>query len=105
MTILQRFKAGEDIRNKLSKRSKNNSLAYHFIIVLISILISTFIYYLIVKSLNLNFENPKTTTISWFTLNNYPRQQDYFYFMTSFVFITSLSCILWFLCIWLKKSK
>lgn len=105
MTILQRITILEKTRNSLVKKSKNVTLWMHASVVFLGVLASSVIYLLIVKSLNLNFENPPTTTISWFTVNNYPRQQEYFYFFTCFIFITLFTWITWFLFIWLKKSK
>jgi len=105
MTILQRIYIIEKIREALVKKTKKMKLWEHSLIVFLGLVASLIAYLLIIKSLNLSFKNPPTTTISWFTVNNYPRQQDYFYFFTSFVFLTVFTSLLWVLFIWLKKFK
>lgn len=105
MTILQRFLILDKARNQFIKNSKKMAFWKHSIVILFGLIISTLAYIFIINSLNLSFKNPPTTTISWFTENSYPRQQDYFYFSTSFVFITILTSLIWMGFIWLRKSK
>lgn len=105
MTILERISRLKKARKKMSRESEKLNLLNHSVVIFLGIILSVSSYLIIVKTLNLKFTNPPTTTVSWFTVNNYPRQQDYFYFFTSFILITSVTCLIWCCYIWLKKSK
>lgn len=105
MTILEKIKSIEKIRTHFERKSKKTTLAENVFYLLICFTISLASYLILFKNLNLKFYNPPTTTISWFTINNYPRQQEYFYFLTGFLFLTIFTIILWGVFLWLKKFK
>lgn len=85
--------------------SSKISWTTHTSIICLSIVLAAVIYFALISFLNLRFTIPETTAINWYTLNNYPRQQDYFYFLTAFVFIFSASILFWFIFLWYKNKK
>src|SRR6185369_2551703 len=76
----------------------------HVGVIFFGLCIATVSYLLLIKLYKPHFSLPKTDTINWYTIHNYPRQQDMFYFITAFSFIFLFNGILWFLWI-LKKNK
>lgn len=95
----------ENLRKEIRIKAKKVSVTKHFLIIFTGILFSSVTYLLIFKNLPLHFKNPPTTTINWFTINNYPRQQEFFYFLTGFSYIFSLTCAIWLLALWKRKIK
>lgn len=94
-----------NIRNNLVKKSKRMSAVDHSIIALSGLILSTSIYILAVRLYPPHFSLNSTTAINWYTIHKYPRQQDYFYFFSSFIFILIFTCIFWFLILWKKRTK
>lgn len=76
----------------------------HVGVVFVGLYVSTVCYLQLIKLYKPQFSMPKTDAINWFTVHNYPRQQDMFYFITAFSFIFILTSILWFLWM-LQKNK
>lgn len=76
----------------------------HVYVIMLTIVISTALYVVLLFFLKPQFLMPETDTINWYTVHKYPRQQDYFYFTTAFVFILVITFIVWlgWLC---RKNK
>jgi hypothetical protein len=91
--------------NGWAKRTKKIPFWQHVLIVFLSLCFSVASYLVLVAIYKPHFSNPPTTAINWYTVHNYPRQQDTFYFVTSFVSILLLSCFLWLLWILQKNKK
>lgn len=64
-------------------------------------------YISIINLIKPRFMMPVSSAINWYTINGYPRQQDYFYFITSFIFILFFALLFWFITIyiWIKVKK
>lgn len=77
----------------------------HVLLICFGLIFSTISYVMIIRFFKPHFSMPKTESINWYTVHNYPRQQDMFYFVTAFSFIVIITCLLWFLWIWQKNKK
>src|SRR5690348_7907938 len=77
----------------------------HVLLICFGLTFSTISYVMIIKFFNPHFSMPKTDSINWYTVHNYPRQQDMFYFVTAFTFIVIITSLLWFLWILQKNKK
>jgi hypothetical protein len=95
----------EKISNDFVKKNKKMSAVGHATIVLLGLILSTSIYIITFKLYSPHFSLNLTTSINWYTIHKYPRQQDYFYFFSSFIFVLVSTCIFWFLIIWKKRTK
>lgn len=87
-----------------SKKLDTYSWIDHFLVLSVSLIISITVFALGATSLNLDFRTPTSTAINWFTVHSYPRQQDYFYFVSGVIFITISTLTIWSIMIW-KKIK
>lgn len=87
------------------KRTKDVSLLQHSIMVFFGIIFSILFFLLLISHITLHFPMPSTTAINWFTLHHYPRQQDTFYFISVFSFITITTSLIWLLWIIQKCRK
>jgi hypothetical protein len=88
-----------------SNTKKTIRLWQNTIVIVLSFCFSLFCFLIFITSLKLHFVMPKTDAINWYTVHHYPRQQDTFYFVTAFTFITASTAILWFIWIYLIKRK
>ena len=76
----------------------------HAVVIVSGILFSIVSYLLIMNFLQLQFIVPESTAINWYTVNNYPRQQDYFYFYTCVLYTIVITGTVWLIWLW-RKSK
>jgi len=74
----------------------------HMVVVFSGLIFSSLCYLLFINLYKPHFTNPPTTAINWYTVHNYPMQQDKFYFVTSCAFIFIITCLFWF--IWTKQK-
>jgi hypothetical protein len=95
----------EEVRNKLVKKNKKVSIVNHTILILLGIILSISIYIITFKFYTPHFFLKSTTSINWYTIHKYPRQQDYFYFFSLFIFVLVFTCIFWFVIVWKKRTK
>ncbi|MEN9407852.1 MAG: hypothetical protein RLZZ455_1068 [Candidatus Parcubacteria bacterium] len=77
----------------------------HLFVFAIGIVISSLLYLAVIRIWSPTFIMPESQTINWYTVHKYPRQQDYFYFATSFLSITVGSVIFWLLWLWKIYKK
>lgn len=89
---------------KPTKVQKQIPWYQHVIVFTVGIGLSIATFTFLVKLFPISFRMPQTTAINWYTLHLYPRQQDYFYFYTSVVYVLSVTLLIWGIWIW-KKSK
>jgi hypothetical protein len=94
----------DSFRNLLILRSKTIKIWQHAFIVFLGIIGSIIFYLLIVLIIKPSFNIPFSTTISWYTVHNYPRQQEYFYFLTFVPFIFIVTSLIWLIVIWKRKT-
>lgn len=87
----------------VSKKAKDKSSSFHLGILTLSFLISVVTFLLLCSVFQIRFEMPDTTAINWLTVNNYPKQQDLFYFVVGFPFIAILTILIWITVICKKK--
>lgn len=73
----------------------------------IGIMLGALFYVLIISQVRLVFTIPASSAINWYTVNGYPRQQDYFYFMSAFIFILIFGLLFWYTAVylWIKLKK
>ncbi|MBI2443481.1 MAG: hypothetical protein HYV40_06300 [Candidatus Levybacteria bacterium] len=90
--------------NKSFAPRKKIPLWQHAIVFLVGIFVSLTTYVVMVKILQISFAMPETTAINWYTVHGYPRQQDYFYFYTGFVYVAVVTSSLWILWLWIKRK-
>jgi hypothetical protein len=97
---------------RLSKRwtlfAKNNNdipLWQHVSVIFLGICISIPCYVTLIAIHKPRFTMPKTDAINWYTAHHYPRQQDAFYFVTSFAFVFLITCVIWSFWIWEKNRQ
>lgn len=84
------------------KINKSMSWKDHVIIFFFAISFSLVSFYFITYLVPIHFKLPETSAINWLTVNDYPKQKDYFYFYTGFSYVLIASIIIWFLWIWRK---
>lgn len=96
--LCQRF------RHFISRAESNTQWWEHVLAVGGGVLGATALYAGIMRLWNLQFSVPQTTAINWLTANKYPKQQDYFYFMTGVPFVICISIAVWVIFLW-KKSR
>ncbi len=89
---------------KPTKVQKQIPWYQHVIVFIVGIGLSITTFTFIAKLFSVSFRMPQTTAINWYTVHLYPRQQDYFYFFTSVVYILLVTLLIWGIWIW-KKSK
>lgn len=77
----------------------------HLLMLFFCLLFSVLIYLFLLFSFNLVFALPKTSAINWLTVNQYPKQQDYYFLYTFIVFNFTNSIFLWALWVTLKIKK
>lgn len=87
------------------KVKKNIKWWEHILIYMISFTISSSLFIFLIKLISFKFKVPFTTAINWNTVHNYPKQQDYFYFFSGFIFITLFSICIWVFYVWIKLRK
>jgi hypothetical protein len=87
-----------------AKKINRIPLWEHVSVIFLGLCISTICYLTLISILKPHFSMPSTTSINWYNVHHYPHQQDTFYFITSFSFITVISSIIWFIWI-IQKSK
>lgn len=85
--------------------SKRITWPYHVFFLSISFITSVLIFITVIRLLAIPFSMPFTTGINWLTVNHYPKQQDYFYFLFGFIFVTIFTYIFWLILIWIKRRK
>lgn len=89
-----------------NKVGKNTKWWEHGIVFLIGFTFATSLSILIIKIMAIKFSAPKgTMAVTWFSIHNYPKQQDYFYFYFCFILILISTLLIWFIWIWLKNKK
>lgn len=89
----------------LNKKSEKLEFWEHVLVILFGIIIGIISYLIMILNIHPKFVVPYTTTISWFTVNNYPRQQEYFYLFTAFSYISLVTLFVWLLFVWKRKTK
>jgi hypothetical protein len=77
----------------------------HLFVFTIGVVVSALIYLAVIRIWSPVFTMPESQTVNWYTVHTYPRQQDYFYFVTSFFSITVGSVTLWLLWLWKNYKK
>src|SRR5258706_3016627 len=91
---------------KWSERvNKKINTGEHIVIIGIGCLISSFFYLTCIKLLPIRFTPQKTETINWLTINKYPKQQDYYIFISAIGFIYLFTLLIWFITVYLKSKK
>src|SRR5438105_11014435 len=76
----------------------------HLSILGFSLLFSVLLYLIIIKLFPITFTIPKTTSINWLTVNNYPKQQDYYLFFSFIGFVYLFTLLICFICLSLKTK-
>ncbi len=87
----------------LTTKAQGKSTSFHIGILSLAFLTSVNFFLLLCSILQLKFTIPDTTAINWLTVNNYPKQQDIFYFAVGFPFVTITSIVIWITVICKKK--
>src|SRR5258708_544229 len=106
MKMQQKLKEIDVLSEKWSKKINNTiSSAQHLYILGISISLSTIIYIILIKSINLKFITPQSTAINWLTIHKYPKQQDYYLFISYMLFTYLSTLFIWFIWVSLKSKK
>lgn len=77
----------------------------HLFVFIIGVVVSALIYLAVIRIWSPVFTMPESQTVNWYTVHTYPRQQDYFYFVTSFFSISVGSVTLWLLWLWKNYKK
>jgi uncharacterized membrane protein len=92
--------------NKWSKKIKNRlTRSDHLNIIGLGFLISTSLYLLTLKFFKFTFTPSQTTAINWLTVNKYPKQQDYYIFISYVGFTYLCTLLIWYLWINSKIKK
>lgn len=90
----------ENIRKKIKKYSWQS----HFLVFATAFVLSVLIFISFTYYFPLHFTVSKTSTsINWFTINNYPKQQDMFFFIIGFIFTTIFTVLFWFILLCKRK--
>jgi hypothetical protein len=87
----------------IDKKIKRHPFWMHAAVVAIGLIVSIWLYTVLALSLSLDFRNPWTSAINWFTKHNYPRYADYFYFYGGFFFTTIFTFLFWLTWVWRKR--
>ena len=87
----------------LSAKAQEKSVSFHIGILSLAFLISVTFFLFLCSILTVKFTMPETTAINWLTVNNYPKQQDLFYFAVGFPFVTLLTILIWITTVCKKK--
>lgn len=88
-----------------AKKVNNNIKPWqHFNILASSFVISISIFLFITFIFPVKFD-VNSTSINWYTVHNYPKQMDYFYFEFGFIFISFFTILLWIIKIWTKIKE
>ncbi len=88
----------------IGKKIDSISFDQHVMSIVIAIVMAIACYAFLVLVVPVHFTQPWTTAINWFTVHHYPRQRDYFYYISGFLFILVFTCGAWIIWIW-KKGK
>jgi hypothetical protein len=98
------------LRRSLKKRrflgfGKKIKFSKHVQYFLIGAVPSEIIILLLLKIIPLHFAIPETSAINWFTVHEYPRQQEYIYFFILFLTPLLVGILTWMISIWKKLKK
>lgn len=91
--------------NAYSKKLRKIKWWEHGMVILIGLFVSLIISLFIVHFLPFTFSIPETTAINWYTVHQYPRQQDYYYFYSIFGFTLIGASLFWLFYVWVKNKK